>query len=53
MKIKDVMKLLSLNNEILLIGSNANKKSKYQTDYDLQESIKINNINDYEIYYQK
>lgn len=53
MKIKDVIKLLSLNNEIILIGSNANKKTKYQTDYDLQEEIKINNIYDYEIYYQK
>lgn len=49
MNITKINKLLSLNRNIELIGSNANKTNKYATDYDLQEYVKINNI----IYYNK
>ena len=53
MNIKTIIKLLEINNNIEMIGSNANKISKYSTDYDLQEYIKITSVNEYNIYLKK
>ena len=50
MNTKQITKLLTIDNNIELIGSNANKKVKYTTDYDLQENITIDNIKDYSKY---
>ena len=46
MNINKIKKLLSLDNNIELIGSNANNELKYDTDYDMQEHLKINNVED-------
>ena len=53
MNIKTIIKLLEINNNIDMIGSNANKISKYSTDYDLQEYIKITSVTDYNKYLKK
>lgn len=46
MKIKQITELLSINNNIELIGSNSLNKLKYATDYDLQEHIKSTKTTD-------
>ena len=51
--INNIIKLLSINDNIEIIGSNSNKEAKYTTDYDLQEIITINEVNDYNIFIQK
>jgi hypothetical protein len=51
--INNIIKLLSINDNIEIIGSNSNKEAKYTTDYDLQEIITIKEVNDYNIFIQK
>lgn len=45
MRVNDIIKLLSISNNIELIGSNSLNKLKYSTDYDLQEHVKPKNNN--------
>ncbi|CAN0416466.1 unnamed protein product, partial [Ectocarpus fasciculatus] len=47
MNTNKIKKLLSIDNNIEIIGSNANNDMKYETDYDLQEHVKIKNVKDY------
>ncbi len=53
MNIQKILELLSIDNEVDLIGSNANKLIKYNTDYDTQEIIEIKEVEDYEKYAKK
>lgn len=39
MNTKEILEFLSVQNELVLIGSSANKKLKYVTDYDTQEML--------------
>jgi hypothetical protein len=48
MKTNEIINLLSIYGNSKLIGSNANNKLKYVTDYDLQEHVIIKNVSEYE-----
>ena len=45
MNIYFILNLLSINNNIELIGSSLKKNLKYKTDYDTQESIEDLTVN--------
>jgi hypothetical protein len=47
MNVDKIIKLLSIDDNIQLIGSNAIPDIKYSTDFDFQEIVKINSIKDY------